>query len=392
MSDRRIIYVAAFTRALATGVACVALAFRFRDLSFSDAASGALLTAGFSGAALAALIATVAGDRLGRRAMLVVLALLSAGGAAVVALCGGVWTVGAAIFVGMINDRSRGAAQILETSILPSTASDAERTKVFAWYNVLQDAGMAIGALAAVVGMFGYAGLMVVAAVLCGFLSRGVEAPARTERVRIAPETRSVLWRLSFLFSLDSFAGGFLVKTILAGYFAKKFDASEATVGVLFAVTGVMNALSHLGAAWLAKRIGLVNTMVFTHIPSSVLLATVPFMPNFWVAALLFVLREGLVEMDVPTRQSYVVAVVRPEERTFASGVTQLVRMGASAAAPGIAGQLMTFMSASAPLWAGAGMKIAYDVMLWIALRRVKPPEEGERERGKEGEREARRS
>jgi MFS family permease len=113
-------------------------------------------------------------------------------------------------------------------------------------------------------------------------------------------------------------------------------------------------------------------------VPSSLLLATVPFAPNFWVAAALFVLREGLVEMDVPTRQSYVVAVVRPEERTFASGITQLVRMGASALAPGIAGQLMGFLSASAPLWIGAGMKIAYDGMLWMALRRLKPPEESQ--------------
>ena len=376
MRDRRIVYAAAFTRALATGIAGVALAFRFKHLAFSDAVSGTLLTAGFAGAALAALVATVAGDRLGRRATLVVLSLLGAAGAAVVALSTSAWAVGAAIFVGMINDRSRGAAQILETSILPSTAADAERTKVFAWYNVLQDAGTAIGALAAVAGMTGYAGVMVVAGLFCVLLSRAVEAPAQAERARITPETRRVLWRISLLFSLDSFAGGFLVKTILAGYFAKKFDLSEATVGLLFAATGVMNALSHLGAAWLAKRIGLVNTMVFTHIPSSLLLATVPFMPSFWVAALLFVLREGLVEMDVPTRQSYVVAVVRPEERTFASGVTQLVRMGASAAAPGIAGQLMTFMSASAPLWAGAGMKIVYDILLWMALRRTKPPEE----------------
>jgi predicted MFS family arabinose efflux permease len=155
-----------------------------------------------------------------------------------------------------------------------------------------------------------------------------------------------------------------------------QFHVDKPALQVLFAVTGVANVLSHFGAAWLAARIGLVNTMVFTHIPSSLLLMSMPWAPNFWVAAALFVLREGLVEMDVPTRQSYVVAVVRPEERTFASGITQLARMGASAVAPGIAGALMKVVSVSAPLYVGGVMKIAYDVMLWLALRRVKPPEE----------------
>jgi len=137
-----------------------------------------------------------------------------------------------------------------------------------------------------------------------------------------------------------------------------------------------MNAASHLGAAWLAKRIGLVNTMVFTHIPSSLLLVTVAFAPNFTVAALLFLLREGLVEMDVPTRQSYVLAVVAPAERTFASGVTNLVRLAAWSVAPAFAGALMLGDSLYLPLVIGAAMKIAYDLLLWRAFRRVKPPEE----------------
>jgi MFS family permease len=150
-------------------------------------------------------------------------------------------------------------------------------------------------------------------------------------------------------------------------------------IAVLFLGARGMNAISHLGAAWLAKRIGLVNTMVFTHIPSSLLLVTVAFAPNFWVAAVLFLLREGLVEMDVPTRQSYVMAMVRPEERTFASGVTHLVRLGGWAVAPSFAGFLMQFLTLSTPLFIGAGMKIAYDVMLYRAFRGLKPPEERER-------------
>src|SRR6185503_13027600 len=138
----------------------------------------------------------------------------------------------------------------------------------------------------------------------------------------------------------------------------------------------LLNAVSHLGAAWLAKRIGLVNTMVFTHIPSSLLLVTVAFAPTFPIAAVLFLLREGLVEMDVPTRQSYVLAVVEPEARTFASGITNLVRLAAWAVAPMFAGALMTNDSMHLPLVIGAAMKISYDLLLWRAFRGVRPPEE----------------
>ena len=146
----------------------------------------------------------------------------------------------------------------------------------------------------------------------------------------------------------------------------------------------MLNAASHLGAAWLARRIGLVNTMVFTHIPSSLLLVTVAFAPSFGVAAALFLVREGLVEMDVPTRQSYVLAVVQPGERTLASGVTNLVRLGAWAIAPSFAGLLMTGDRLYLPLVIGAAMKISYDVMLWRAFRAVRPPEEREAREARE--------
>ena len=138
----------------------------------------------------------------------------------------------------------------------------------------------------------------------------------------------------------------------------------------------MLNALSHFAAAWLARRIGLVNTMVFTHIPSSLLLVTVAFAPNFPVAAVLFLLREGLVEMDVPTRQSYVMAVVEPSARTFASGITNVVRLAAWAAGSAIAGSLMKDVTLFTPLLIGAALKITYDVLLYVAFRRLKPPEE----------------
>lgn len=147
-------------------------------------------------------------------------------------------------------------------------------------------------------------------------------------------------------------------------------------IALLYFGARLANAVSHLGAAWLAKRIGLVNTMVFTHIPSSLLLMTIPFAPDFATAAAVFLVREGLAEMDVPTRQSYLMAVVRPEERTFASGVTHLVRMGGWAVAPTAAGALMQFVAFASPIFIGAAMKVGYDVMLYAAFRNIRPPEE----------------
>ncbi len=147
-------------------------------------------------------------------------------------------------------------------------------------------------------------------------------------------------------------------------------------IGLLFFAARIFNALSHLGAAWLARRIGLVNTMVFTHVPSSLLLITVAFAPNFPVAAALFLLREGLVEMDVPTRQSYVMAVVKTDERTLASGVTHLVRQAGWAVAPVVAGLSMESFTLGMPLIVGAVMKIAYDLLLYQSFKHLKPPEE----------------
>jgi predicted MFS family arabinose efflux permease len=191
----------------------------------------------------------------------------------------------------------------------------------------------------------------------------------------VSPESRRVLARLCALFSIDAVAGGFLASALLAVFFKERFGAPDGAVALLFAGASVLNALSHLGAARLSRRIGLVNTMVFTHVPGSLLLVTVAFAPSFPIAAALFLLREGLVEMDVPTRQSYVMAVVRPEERTAASAATGLVRLGGWAAGSWIAGLLMAG-SLAVPLVAAAGMKVAYDGLLWASFRRRKPPEE----------------
>jgi MFS family permease len=394
--DRRILYAAAFVRALATGMVGVLFGIYLAKRGFDPAETGTVVGAGLLGAAVAALVVTLVGDRIGRRRALVVIALLGAGGGAVVAWSSSLAVALAAAFVGMVNGmgRDRGASLIIDQVVLPATAPDAERTRAFAWYNVLQDAGHALGGLAAAapviltrfdavdevlalrIAVLIYAGLVATTALLYSRLSPAAEAPPATARVQISRESRRILWRIASLFAIDSLAGGFLTAALLAFFFCERFGVGVASVGFLFFGARVANAASHLGAAWLARRIGLVNTMVFTHIPSSLLLVTVAFAPSFPVAAALFLLREGLVEMDVPTRQSYVMAVVRPEERTFASGVTHLVRLGAWAVAPAFAGLLMRGGSLAMPLFIGAAMKIAYDLLLFVSFRSHKPPEE----------------
>jgi predicted MFS family arabinose efflux permease len=178
------------------------------------------------------------------------------------------------------------------------------------------------------------------------------------------------------LFGLDSIGGGFLNSALISYWFFRQYGTSEANLALLFFAARVLNALSHVVAAWLARRIGLLNTMVWTHLPSSLLLMAAPASSSAALAAVLFLAREALVEMDVPTRQSYVMAVVKPGERTFASGVTNVTRNAAWAIGPSVAGVVMQHVALAGPLIIGGGLKIVYDVLLYRAFRHVRPPEE----------------
>lgn len=347
LRDRRLIYLATFLRALATGLMGVLLGLYLARLSYSPGEIGLTVSAGLVGATLAVLLVTLSADRVGRRRILLVLSLLSAAGALGALLFDTFGAILAVAFIGMINGhgRDRGAALVLEQAMLPATTEDAGRTHVFAWYNLLQDVGHGLGAALAAMpdwlaasgmdrmaafqitlGVYGLLHLM--QAALVTRLSPATETTRQHERLRLSPTTRQRLTRISALFAIDSLAGGFVGSALLAYYFHTRFGASDTAIAALFVLARCLNALSHLAAAWLARRIGLVNTMVFTHIPSSLLLMSVPIAPDFAVAALLFLLREGPVEMDLPTGQPHVMAMTGPQGRTFASGVTHLVRLG----------------------------------------------------------------
>ncbi|HWP17453.1 MAG TPA: MFS transporter, partial [Xanthobacteraceae bacterium] len=188
--------------------------------------------------------------------------------------------------------------------------------------------------------------------------------------------SRPIVAHLSVLFGLDAFAGSFVVQSFLAYFLATRFDADPAAVGVLFFVGMILSAFSFPVAGWLARRIGLINTMVFTHIPSSLCLIVAAFVPNLAIVLALLLVRAALSQMDVPTRTSYVMAVVTPEERPAAASVTAVPRTLTSAISPTIAGALLTTTAAGVPLVICGVLKIAYDVALLYSFRHIKPPEE----------------
>ena len=394
---RRILYAAAFLRALAIGLMAVLIGLYAARLGLDAARIGGLLSAALWGAALAALLTLVYGHRLPQRTWLVTMCGLPVLGGALLLAADAFPLLAVACFIGMFNvhGRDRGAIPILEQALFPATVSDAGRTQAFAWYNVLLDTGYALGGLLAALptlleGTLGmstldamraslalFCALYAVAAILYSRLPRAIPDASSVGLRQLSPQSRPIVTKLSLLFLLDAFGGGFIGSALFAYFFAERFGVGPAHVALLFAAGRMLSAFSHFAAAWLAKRIGLVNTMVYTHIPSSLLLFTIVAADDFVLAAALFLLREGLNEMDVPTRQSYVMAVVRPEERLATAGITSLVRSGGWAAAPVFAGMLMQVGGLGLPLVFAGVAKISYDLLLWREFRKVKPPEEG---------------
>jgi MFS family permease len=398
--DLALINAAGFLRSFGVGLMGVILGIYLSRTGQTSLVIGLIIAVGLAGAALATVFVSLVADRVGRRSFLVILSLLSSVAGIALALSPGLPVLAILAFVGMLNGTGtdRSAASALDQAIIPGLVSDIKRTWKLAWYNVLLDGGGALGAMTAALPIllqrqlsisvlhsyrlvfFGYFGLCLAVAALYSFLSPAVEVANATglapTKTKIAPESQKIVAKLTALFSLDAFGGGFLTDALVAYWFFRHFGVSEEGLGIVFFAVHILNAASHLGAAWLARRIGLVRTMVFTHLPSSLFLIAVPFAPSFKVAILLFLCREALVEMDVPTRQSYVAAVVLPNERTFASGFTNLARNIFWAVGSGVAGIIMQAVTFSAPLVIGGGTKVAYDLLLYRAFRKLRPPEE----------------
>lgn len=394
--DRGLIFSAAFLRMLGLGMVAVLLAIYLTKLELSKAQIGLVISVGLFGGAFGNLFVTFFGDYFGRRKILVSYAMLCALGGVAVCLSTSFYTILAAAFFGMLNARGkdRGAGLVIETAIMPELEGDQNRTKAFAWFSLIQDIGLALGGLVAglptlltkfmdfpevdsfrITFSF-YALCMFVCGIIYMCLSQRVEVPMTNFRARFSAEGKKIVTKISSLFAIDSLAGGFLNSALVSYYFYERFDVSLESLGIIYFIARVLNAYSYIAAAWISKRIGLINTMVFTHTPSHLLLLGLIIAPNFYVAIGLFLIRELLVEMDVPIKKSYVMAMVKPEERTMASGVTQIVRMAGWAVGPAFAGLLMQEFSNAYPLLIGASMKLVYDGLIFVSFRKIKPPEE----------------
>ena len=398
--DLALVNAAGFLRSLGVGLLGVVLGIYLFRLGLSSLAIGLVVATGLAGSALATIAVSFAADRLGRKNSLLCLSLLSTMGGLALALSPRLPVLLTMAFISMLNGTGtdRSAAFALDQAVVPGLVPDVKRTWKLAWYNVLLDGGGSLGALAAGLPIllqhhlavsvlssyrivfFGFSGLCLIVAALYSLLSPAVEIADSSLSARMSPrvssDSKRIIAKITALFSLDAFGGGFLTDALVAYWFFRRFGIAEHDLGLVFFAVHILNAGSHLGAAWLARRIGLVNTMVFTHLPSSLFLMAVPFAPSLKWAVLLFLCREALVEMDVPTRQSYVAALVRPSERTFASGITNLARNLFWAVGSGAAGLLMQVLSFSAPLLVGGAAKVAYDLLLYKSFSGLRPPEE----------------
>lgn len=402
--DAATLFAARMIRLFAYGALSVGLVLYLAELGLSEALIGVVLTATLIGDAAISLAMTTTADRLGRRRMLLLGALLMAlAGLAFLLTQQPVLLILAAI-IGVISPSGNeiGPFLSIEQAALAQLLPNQQRTRVFAWYNLAGSFATALGALsggwlAHALQAGGMPALDAYRAVLVGYalsggllallfisLSPGVEViqviEASATRPRFGlrrPESKQAVMALSALFALDAFAGGFVVQSLLAYWFYLRFGADAGLLGGIFFGANILAGISALLAARLAARFGLINTMVFTHIPSNLLLCLTPLMPTLPLAITLMLLRFSISQMDVPTRQSYTLAVVAPDERSAAAGLTNIARSLGAALSPLLSALLLANpLLINAPLFLAGGLKIAYDLLLYRRFRALKPPEE----------------
>jgi MFS family permease len=401
-NDGRLIIAARIVRAFAYGFLSIVLAIYLKLIGLNDVVIGLILTATLINSVLFTLLASFYADRIGRRKMLIVYAaLMSLSGAIFVATDNYVVLIIAAL-IGTINvtGSETGAFLSIEQALMPQTLSDyKKRNTIFALYNMAGTFAMAAGILLsglppilqqqyqitqadAIRPLFLLYSLFGVTLVGIYFsLSRKIEL-STTDTTKplsqtLSPKSKTIVAKLSVLFAVDSFAGGFVIQSIVSLWFFSKFGIELTIISYIFSVGAVLTAFSFLAAAKIADKIGLVNTMVFTHIPSNVLLILVGFAPTPLLAIAFYLGRMALSQMDVPTRQSYIVAVVNEEERTPAAAITNTSRNISQAISPSLTGAILQSLPlVSAPFVIGGVLKIAYDLVLYFQFRNVKPADE----------------
>jgi MFS family permease len=400
----RLLFLTRVLRMFGYGFLAVVLVLYLDALGIEALLIGAILTLTLIGDTVISLWLTTSADRIGRRRVLIAGSLLMAGAGLAFATTDSVPFLILAATIGVISPTGNEVGPFLavEQAALSQATPDARRTATFAWYNLAGYVATAVGALAAgflsqglqaagfsAVASYqaivvGYALVGLVMAAVFWRVGDAVEAPVPpaaddgiARRLGLGPRSRGIVARLSVLFSLDAFGGGFIPQSLMAYWFHLKFGVEPAVLGGIFFGANLLAAVSSLSASRIAARIGLVNTMVFTHLPSNVLLILVPLMPNLPLAIAVLLLRFSLSQMDVPTRQSYVMAVVEPDERSAAAGVTGIARTTGAAISPILSTPLVASGSLIAlPFFLAGGLKIVYDLLLYRAFTSGHAPDE----------------
>lgn len=396
--DARRLFMARAARLFAYGFVSVMLALFLAALGFNEAQIGLLLSLTLIGDALISLWITTRADRIGRRRMLMLGGGLMIIAGVVFGFSDQFLLLALVAFIGTLSPSGNEVGPFLpiEQAVLAQAAPPERRTQVFAWYNLTGSAATACGALAGgvlaqVLQAAGLAPLSSYRIILLLYAAFGVGLILIFSRLSPAAEpdhpplpgsrfglqrSRGIVLRLSALFAVDAFAGGWVVQSLMAYWFHVRYGVEPALIGAIFFGANLFAALSALAAARIAARIGLINTMVFTHIPSNILLILVPLMPNLPLAIAVLLARFSISQMDVPTRQSYVMAVVDPAERSAAAGVTGIARTIGAACSPLLTGIFLGAGLLNLPFFAAGSLKIAYDLALYRSFRLHKPAEE----------------
>jgi MFS family permease len=395
--DGCVLFTTRLVRMFAYGFLSVVLVLYLAEIGLSETVIGVLLSLILLGDTAISLWITTIADRIGRRRMLIVGALLMPFAGAIFAFTNNVILLITAAIIGVISPSGYevGPFLAIEQAALTQTLPDERRTGIFAWYNLMGSFATALGALAGGAlpqfleragisalnsyrtVVLAYAAMGVVLALMFARLSNAVEASktdAPMPQTRLGlHRSRGIVLKLSALFGLDAFAGGFVMQSFVAYWFHVRFGVETATLGGIFFGANLLAGVSALAAAWVARKIGLVNTMVFTHLPSNVLLILVPLMPNLPLAIAALLLRFSISQMDVPTRQSYTMAVVAPDERSAAGGVTGIARTVGAALSPALAGMFISNpVLMSAPFLVAGGLKVLYDLLLFRSYRSLR--------------------
>jgi MFS family permease len=404
--DAYLLFLTRFVRLFAYGSLSVVLVFYLIGVGLSESQTGILLTLTLVGDTVISLYLTTRADRIGRRRMLIVGAILMAAAGLAFACTTNLLFLIIAGTIGVISPSGNEVGPFLsiEQAALSHVVSDRSRTEVFAWYTLAGSVATATGALfaGAITGLLArttlapvgaYRTVVVAYAIVgallaCLFLqlSSAAEVHSHRETSALPTTLRSffgigqshrVVVKLSSLFALDSFAGGFVVQSFAAYWFYLRFGVHPSTLGVIFFWANIFAGISALLAARLAARWGLVNTMVLTHLPSNILLILVPLMPKLWLAVLILLVRFSISQMDVPTRQSYVMAVVHKDERSAAAGITSVARTTGAAISPLFAGFMFARPSwINVPFFLAGTLKILYDLLLYKEFVAIRPVEE----------------